>query len=374
MEAEGQGPLGEINPKEEINISVAEPNFDISKKKIALEKDHHSESKEKESDEILDTEHHKGKSEIRSISEKENISKNLTYEHSTGNLLTQAELFKAYVEGNDLYIAMADFMYWFEFGGNSIGKFDITQSTYKWKLMAKYKHDFSSHFTLVHSSTEKCYYILGPNMASSCLQYIDKKILKKAAMLQEKSFFAGVFLDKKIYTFGGYDGMDKLQLKSCEVYDTVKDEWSALKCSLNQPRSQCATCVMDPLVMYIFGGYDKSRGTLASIERFQVVQQRIDVLDLKMPTPLRRFAAIKIAPNKILLLGGIQRLSKESDYVFCVDFEEHETIERLDRLNKAGVIEYPILVDTIGNLHLFIENCSGTSPPHHIVYSFLEYS
>ena len=47
-------------------------------------------------------------------------------------------------------------------------------------------------------------------------------------MLQEKSFFAAVsILGTKIYTFGGYENIEKVQLKTCEVYDCETDKWSA---------------------------------------------------------------------------------------------------------------------------------------------------
>ena len=101
-----------------------------------------------------------------------------------------------------------------------------------------------------------------------------------------------------------------------------------------------------------------------------------------MPCPLRRFAATKIANTKILLLGGVGRLSKDSDAVYCFDIENNSadpnkstySIENLDKIEKAGVIDYPVIIDSVGSLHLFIENASGTSPPIRAVYSFLEYS
>jgi hypothetical protein len=67
-------------------------------------------------------------------------------------------------------------------------------------------------------------------------------------------------------------------------------------------------------------------------------------------------------------------MSKESDAVFCFDLEKEYTIEQLDKIDKPGIIDYPIILDQVGNLHLFLENNSGTSPPNHVVYSFLEYS
>ena len=89
---------------------------------------------------------------------------------------------------------------------------------------------------------------------------------------------------------------------------------------------------------------------------------------------------MKISSSKILLLGGVGRLSKDSDAVFCFDVETggdgkiKYSIENLDKVDKAGVIDYPVILDSVGSLHLFIENSSGTSPPQRSVYSFLEYS
>jgi hypothetical protein len=49
-------------------------------------------------------------------------------------------------------------------------------------------------------------------------------------------------------------------------------------------------------------------------------------------------------------------------------------MENLDKIDKGGVVDSPVIIDSVGNLHLFLENASGTSPPYRAVYSFLEYS
>jgi hypothetical protein len=38
-------------------------------------------------------------------------------------------------------------------------------------------------------------------------------------MPQEKTFFPAVHFKGIIYTFGGYDAYDKVQLSTCEYYD-----------------------------------------------------------------------------------------------------------------------------------------------------------
>lgn len=46
-------------------------------------------------------------------------------------------------------------------------------------------------------------------------------------MLQEKSFFCAVSAHggKTIYTFGGYENTEKVQLNCCEYYSIEEDKW-----------------------------------------------------------------------------------------------------------------------------------------------------
>ena len=294
-------------------------------------------------------------------------------EESTERLLSQNELFKEYSQSNDLHVNVTDMIYWFEYGGNSISEYNVNKAETRWKIIGKYKNVFSTHFVMIFAESQG-YYLLGPNALGTCLQYKSRRLIPKQNMPERKSFFCGIFIKTKIYTFGGYDSLEKLQLKSCEIYDIENDSWIKNPASLNKARSQAAVCIMTINTIYIFGGYNKQDGTLGSIEKYSIKENIIKLLKLTMPNPLRRFSAIKIAPTKILLLGGLQKLGKESDSVYCVDFEDQETVEKLDKLSKGGVIEAPIIIDPVGCLHLFIENCSGTAPPYHITYTFLEYS
>ena len=114
-------------------------------------------------------------------------------------------------------------------------------------------------------------------------------------------------------------------------------------------------------MIFVFGGYNKDVGTLDSIERFDIDHKRITLIELKLPNALRRFASTKISQNKILLLGGITRLSRDSDAVYCFDCNDDEkkpsySIEPLDKIDKPGVIDYPVMFDSVGSLQLFVEN------------------
>ncbi len=145
-------------------------------------------------------------------------------------------------------------------------------------------------------------------MGSNCLQYNDKNIVAKCPMLQEKSFFSAVCAARGslIYTFGGYENVEKVQLKSCEYYSIEKDKWYANEdVQLHEARSQSSACLFDDATIFIFGGYNKEQGTLGSIERYDIKQKKMTLLELKMPVALRRFSSIKISASKVLLLGGV---------------------------------------------------------------------
>lgn len=90
---------------------------------------------------------------------------------------------------------------------------------------------------------------------------------------------------------------------------------------MNVARSQSSSCYFENDIIFIFGGYNKELGTLSSIERYDVSKKKMTLLDVKMTIPLRRFATCKISSSKILLLGGISKLTKDSDSVFCFDIE-----------------------------------------------------
>jgi hypothetical protein len=140
-------------------------------------------------------------------------------------------------------------------------------------------------------------------------------------------------------------------------------------------RSQSSACLFKDNIIFIFGGYNKTAGTLNSIERYDIDQMWITLLEIIMPCPLRRFASVKIANNKVLLLGGVGRLSKESNVVYCFDVDEDDYIlDTLDTIDKPGIIDSPVIFDTVGCIHLWIETASGTSPLTRSVYQFLEYS
>jgi len=282
-------------------------------------------------------------------------------------------LFREYVEKHKLRFNMNKITYWFEYGGNMIAKYYSNKENSKWKLTAKYKSEFPSHFVMIYIDEDIGHLLLGGIDNQNTFQYRDTQIIKKNSMNIDRSFMAVCHVSGKIFAIGGYEYNEKVQLKSIEVYHIESDKWEAnVYEDLKIGRSQANALVFNNDIL-VFGGYNKNFGTLNSIEKVSLKNKTTDLLDLKLPIPLRRSAALKISNNQCIIFGGISRLCKESDAVYCLNLDGN-SFTQFSPLPRAGIIEHEILVDEKGTLHLFFENNYGTSPPIHMTYNYLDFS
>ncbi len=286
--------------------------------------------------------------------------------------------FSQYIKKHNLKFNMRKIAYWFEYGGNMIAKHQIVKNdnNSKWKLIAKYKGNFPYHCITLYTNEQFGIYIIGGTDSNNTYQFLNGQIYRKNSMNIERSFMSCLFIPhlNSILSIGGYDYTDKNQLSSIESYDIINDNWSmSIYQDLKVPRSQANVLLYNNSNIFIFGGYNKNFGTLNSIERLDLDNKKCDLLELKLPIPLRRFASMKITDHKILIMGGITRLCKESDSTFIVDVENDKII-KYSPLPKGGIVEQEIFLDEIGGVHLFFENNYGTAPPEHVIFNYLDFN
>lgn len=309
----------------------------------------------------------------RSSHSKNSSSANLKKKEKSDD--EKREMFKQYVEKQKLIFNMNKVSFWFEYGGNMIAKYYVNKEDSKWKLIGKYtNNEFPSHYLIIYIDESYGYFLLGGIDSNNTFQFKSGEIRKKASLNIERSFMAALSINNVIFAIGGYDYNEKTQLKSIEVYDIDKDKWSEnVFEDLKVPRSQASTLLYNNNTMFVIGGYNKSLGTLSSIEKLTLNDKKTELIDIKLPIPLRRFATLKISETRIMIMGGITRLCKESDHVYCLDYEKKNFI-KFTSLPKAGIIDHEVILDDIGNVHLFFENNYGTSPPIHHTYNYLDFN
>ena len=114
-------------------------------------------------------------------------------------------------------------------------------------------------------------------------------------------------------------------------------------------------------------------GTLNSIEKINIEKNYVELIDLKLPLPIRRFGMLKINDNLMMIIGGISKLSKKNEEVYILDLERKKFNKINKELSNGGILEHEIILDECGDLHLFFENNYGTSPPEHININLMEY-
>jgi len=113
---------------------------------------------------------------------------------------------------------------------------------------------------------------------------------------------AAVICENSVYVMGGYDGVQNVFLNSCEVYNVKKDEWRFFS---PMTISKCAfsATVVNNKFIYTFGGYD-GQNRLDAIERYSIQDGDWLKLTIKLKFPLSNCACFCPEPDKVVVFGG----------------------------------------------------------------------
>ena len=114
---------------------------------------------------------------------------------------------------------------------------------------------------------------------------------------------------EKIYNFGGMafvQGEGKTNkvesLNSCEVYNIKRDEWRFFQ-PMNISKCAFSATVVNNKFIYTFGGYD-GQNRLDAIERYCFANGDWLTLKMKLKFPLSNCACFCPEPDKVVVFGG----------------------------------------------------------------------
>lgn len=283
--------------------------------------------------------------------------------------------FIEYIQNNKVDINLNKNTYWFEYGGNLCEKMNFNdtnpQSKLTWKFLFKNKFDFNYHFNIVYVNEKYGYFLIGGRDELNNFQFKDGEVIQKAPMNYKRSFTITAVINHYIFAIGGFDFIQKDQMSSIEVYEIEKDSWrkNYIK-NLNVPRSSGNALVYNGDAILVFGGFNKLNGTLNSIEKINLKTKDCELLNIIMPVALRRFSLLKISDSKILILGGVEKHSKNNEDGFILNIQSGK-YDIIKDICKGGILEHEIIFDELGYMHLFFENNFGTSPPEHQQIDFI---
>jgi N-acetylneuraminic acid mutarotase len=117
--------------------------------------------------------------------------------------------------------------------------------------------------TIITSGRFRAYLIGGTNSKQNWEFQLERKTFRaRASMLLKRAYFAfAVKEDKEIYVVGGRGDLQAQNYyhfirSQCtmECYNTLANNWSLIKCKLNEGRYYASACIVGKWV-YVFGGF-----------------------------------------------------------------------------------------------------------------------
>lgn len=121
-------------------------------------------------------------------------------------------------------------------------------------------------------------------------------------MNQMRKEHAAVICDNNVYVMGGYDGVQNEFLNCCEVYNVKKDEWRFFE-PMNISKCAFSATVVNKKFIYTFGGYD-GQNRLDAIERYSLPDGDWSLLKIKLKFPLSNCACFCPEQDKVVVFGG----------------------------------------------------------------------
>ena len=177
----------------------------------------------------------------------------------------------------------------------------------------------------------------------------------KKHLIHIRKEHASVFLNNSVYVIGGYDGKNSSFLNSCEQYDLEKNEWKMVSPMMLAKCAFGATTMNDRYI-YTIGGYDGTE-RLNIIEKYDYKIDKWVLIDVKLKYALSNSACVSYAENKLMILGGGFNLGFSLD-VNLLDITKNECIA-LSNINDGRDLRNKIVYFNGYTYAIGGNNCKG---------------
>ena len=124
-------------------------------------------------------------------------------------------------------------------------------------------------------------------------------------------------------------------ISSCEKFSLQYEKWT--KCSsLNMERSHLSLCNINNKYIYALGGENKIIGFLDTIEKYSIIGDVWELIQVKLPYKLECVGCIGVSHNEIIIFGGYcpKKIKRESILKYNVNSHRIEFSSK--QLNILG--------------------------------------
>lgn len=195
---------------------------------------------------------------------------------------------------------------WFKQGDSKIFTYDLIADNNWEEIKNDDNFEIPYSLSITQLSNESAFITGGcysdKKVIKKCFLYNNKKFYEKNDMINERRNHSSIRIDNNIYVVGGMDNYFN-HLRHCEKYSMINEKWS--KCaSLNIEKSHLSLCNIDNKYIFAFGGENKIDGILNTIEKYCVVGDVWEIINIKLPYQLECVGCIGISNREILIFGG----------------------------------------------------------------------
>jgi hypothetical protein len=111
-------------------------------------------------------------------------------------------------------------------------------------------------------------------------------------------------------------------------------------------KSHLSLCSINNKFIYSFGGENRIDGILDIIEKYTILNDTWDILNITLPLKVECTGCIRKNDNEILIIGGYSSLYGPLDYIINFNFKENKLELNDNKLESPGWSIYmPILIE-----------------------------
>jgi len=245
---------------------------------------------------------------------------------------------------------------WFEQNSINIFSLDLTinnlfsknNKNKKWKKEPNNNSIKLSEMFRVTQLTNESAFITGGYNNLHCLSnvflYKKGEYIRKTNMFFERRNHSSIKIDNYIYVCGGID-LNNNPMSQCEKYSLQLEEWSRIS-NMIKEKSHLSLCSINNKFIYSFGGENRIDGILDIIEKYTILNDTWDILNITLPLKVECTGCIRKNDNEILIIGGYSSLYGPLDYIINFNFKENKLELNDNKLESPGWSIYmPILIE-----------------------------
>lgn len=247
-------------------------------------------------------------------------------------------------------------LHWFEWEKRDLHLFDVTTYTHRTVRLAIY-FKIPPFSRSIMTPEGKIFLMGGEDPEAGPKREVffcslqglntDLTLHTRAPMLTKRYDFALCQLNGDIYVIAGKDGNGEV-IGSVERYDVSKDQWTAIAPVNKRRYAASAVGMAEFEKIYLFGGRsDGGTGMAEEIEEYDLTKDAWKSLKLRgghIFEPMEVCAAIQVGSGKILVFGGTDSSTEDSERSFLFSPLE-------GRFEKVGSLKKPHVFVSLPFLH-----------------------